>query len=88
MAELHSFDNLTGSPGGEQIEPPALFDLKKTVQLIYETDYRFAQPPTMPTLSAEARDGEVLLSWNSIAEQSKDPFLPDSLEYDFEGYKI
>ena len=88
MAELHSFDNLTGSPGGSQIEPPALFDLKKTVQLIYETDYRFAQPPRVPTLSAEARDGEVLLSWTSVSESSRDPFLPDSLQYDFEGYKI
>ena len=88
MAELHSFDYLTGSPGGTQPNAPALFELKKTVQLIYETDYRFAQPPITPTLTADAKDGKVILTWDSIAENSRDPFLPDELQYDFEGYKL
>jgi len=88
MAELHSFDPLTGSPGGESNEAPALFELKKTVQLIYETDYRFAQPPRMPTLTAEPRDGNVLLTWGNVSESSRDPFLPEEYQYDFEGYKI
>ena len=88
MAELHSSDYLTGSPGGTQPNAPALFELKKTVQLIYETDYRFAQPPTTPTLTADAQDGKIILTWNSNAENSRDPFLPDSLQYDFEGYKL
>ena len=42
MAEIHSMDNIQGSPGGDQQDVPALFALKKTIQLIYETDYRFA----------------------------------------------
>ena len=87
MAELHSFDPLEGLPGEAQ-NPVALFELKNTVQLIYESDYRFAQPPRMPTLTAEAKDGEVLLTWDSVAESSRDPFLPEDLQYDFEGYKI
>ena len=88
MAELHSFDPLTGSPGGDSQQAPALFELKKTVQLIYETDYRFAQPPRMPTLTAEPRDGNVLLTWGDVSESSRDPFLPEEYQYDFEGYKI
>ena len=88
MAELHSFDPLTGAPGGDSQEAPALFELKKTVQLIYETDYRFAQPPRMPTLTAEPRDGNILLTWGDVSESSRDPFLPEELQYDFEGYKI
>ena len=88
MAELHSFDNLTGLPGGQSQEATALFELKKTVQLIYESDYRFAQPPLAPTLTAEAGDNKVILTWNNISEFSRDPFLPDSIQYDFEGYKI
>ena len=88
MAELHSFDNLTGQPGGQSQEATALFELKKTVQLIYESDYRFAQPPLAPTLTAEAGDNKVILTWNNISEFSRDPFLPDSIQYDFEGYKI
>jgi len=88
MAELHSFDPIVGSPGGAGVDAPSLFELKTTVQLIYETDYRFATPPRMPTLYAEAGDGQVVLTWNDVAESSRDQFLPDSLQYDFEGYKL
>ncbi len=88
MAEIHSMDNIQGSPGGIAPDVPALFALKQTVQLIYETDYRFAVPPNIPTLTAEAGDEKVILTWNSIAESSIDRFLPDSLQNDFEGYKV
>ncbi|MBI45498.1 MAG: hypothetical protein CMG66_04970 [Candidatus Marinimicrobia bacterium] len=88
MAEIHSMDNIQGSPGGTEPSVPALFALKQTVQLIYETDYRFAVPPNTPTLTAEAGDEKVILTWDNIAESSIDRFLPDSLQNDFEGYKI
>ena len=88
MSELHSFDPLTGSPGGQSQGAVALFELKRTIQTIYETDYRFAQPPTAPVLTAEAGDEQVILTWGNISEMSRDPFLPDSLQMDFEGYKI
>ena len=89
MAEIHSYDLIVGPPAEEGAPNTiALFELKKTVQLIYETDYRFAQPPTAPTLTAEAGDNKVILTWNNISEFSRDPFLPDSIQYDFEGYKI
>ncbi|MDZ7378823.1 MAG: hypothetical protein ONB06_05680 [candidate division KSB1 bacterium] len=58
---------------------------KKTVQQIYNADYRFAKPPEKPTLTAIPGDGKVTLLWDSRAESSWDPFLQ---AYDFEGYRI
>ncbi|MDZ7292477.1 MAG: hypothetical protein ONB42_21325 [candidate division KSB1 bacterium] len=58
---------------------------KKTVQQIYNADYRFAKPPDKPTLRAIAGDGKVILYWDDKAEKSWDPFLQ---EFDFEGYNI
>ena len=56
-----------------------------TVQQIYNANYQFAVPPPMPTLTAEAGDGFVRLSWDDVAERGVDPV---SGEFDFEGYKI
>ncbi len=58
---------------------------QKTVQQIYNADYRFAKPPDKPTLTAIPGDGKVVLLWDTRAEQSYDPFLQ---EFDFEGYRI
>ena len=58
---------------------------RKTVQDIYDSDYRFPQPPDKPTLDAVAGDGEVTLYWDRVAEKSIDPVTK---ERDFEGYKI
>lgn len=58
---------------------------KRTVQNIYNNDYRFAIPPNKPTLTATPGDGKVTLRWDDHAEKSWDPFLQ---EYDFEGYQI
>ena len=41
----------------------------------------------MPTLTATAGDGEVILSWNNVADQlTREPFLGNI--NDFEGYKL
>ncbi len=58
---------------------------KKTVQQIYNADYRFAKPPEKPGITAIPGDGKVILLWDSKAERSFDPFLQ---EFDFEGYRI
>ncbi|MCF7824655.1 MAG: hypothetical protein K9N35_10845 [Candidatus Marinimicrobia bacterium] len=86
MAEIHSSDPVAGiNPPG--YTAPALFQLKKIVQLIYESDYRFAQPPEMPTLSATAGDGQVILSWDDASDKlTRDPFVGN--KNDFEGYKL
>ncbi|MDD5718513.1 MAG: hypothetical protein PHQ53_02365 [Candidatus Krumholzibacteria bacterium] len=57
----------------------------QTVQKIYNANYRFAVPPEMPTVTAEAGDGYVRLSWDDVAEHSLDPVTG---ERDFEGYRI
>ena len=86
MAELHSFEDQTGLISSNH-SAPALFQLKKTVQIIYEKDYRFAQPPEMPTLTATPRDGHVILTWDNRSDQlTREPFLQG--ENDFEGYKV
>ena len=57
----------------------------RTVQKIYDANYQFAVPPKLPTVTAEASDGRVRLSWDDVAERSADPVTG---EFDFEGYRI
>jgi hypothetical protein len=64
---------------------PELRDNVQTVQVIYNANYQFAVPPSLPTATAEAGDGFVRLSWDDIAERSIDPVTGLS---DFEGYRI
>jgi len=86
MSELHSYDPLAGLQSDEHTAP-ALYEQKKIVQVIYEKDYRFAQPPEMPTLTASAGDGEVVLTWDNVADtRTRDPFVGNV--NDFEGYKV
>ncbi len=86
MANLYAYDPLTGLNSAEH-KAPALFRLKEVVQQIYESDYRFAQPPLMPTLTATPMDGKVVLSWDDKADQyTREPFLDN--RNDFEGYKL
>ena len=86
MSELHSYDALAGLNSNDHTAP-ALYELKRIVQVIYEKDYRFAQPPKMPTLTATAGDGEVILTWDDIADtRTRDPFVGNV--NDFEGYKV
>lgn len=68
---------------------------KETVQQIYNANYNFAKPPLKPTLTAVPGDKKVFLYWNSISEESRDPFLGyeqgnPTLGYkkDFEGYLL
>jgi hypothetical protein len=86
MSELHSYDALAGLNSSSH-SAPALYELKRIVQVIYEKDYRFAQPPKMPTLTATAGDGEVVLTWDDVADtRTRDPFVGNV--NDFEGYKV
>lgn len=86
MAELHSYDPLSGLNAAGHAAP-SLFEQKRIVQVIYEKDYRFAQPPLMPTLTASPGDGEIILSWDNKSDtKTRDPFMGNV--NDFEGYKL
>lgn len=66
--------------------PDDLVLTKNTIQQIYNADYRFAKPPDKPRiLSVTPADKKVIITWDSRAEDSWDPFLQ---KYDFEGYRI
>jgi hypothetical protein len=56
----------------------------KTVQTIYNQNYRFFKPPLTPRLTAVPGDRKVTLYWDSKSEQSVDPISGK----DFEGYVI
>ncbi len=86
MSELHAYDALAGLNSSAH-KAPALFRLKEVVQLIYESDYRFAQPPLMPTLTATPGDGKVILHWDNKSDKfTRDAFVKNA--NDFEGYKL
>ena len=84
-AMIGAYENVASLNSGGQ--PYILIEKKRIVQLIYESDYRFAKPPEMPTLKATAHDGKVVLTWDNRAElYSREPLLGG--ENDFEGYKL
>ncbi len=56
----------------------------RTVQVIYNQNYQFIQPPSKPIVSAVEGDKKVTLFWDNAAELSVDPILGK----DFEGYVI
>ncbi|MCF8240821.1 MAG: hypothetical protein K9J16_05500 [Melioribacteraceae bacterium] len=62
-----------------------IFRRKKTVQQIYNANYRFAKPPEKPMLTAIPGDERVILYWDDRAEKSFDAFYQ---RVNFEGYRI
>jgi len=62
-----------------------LLDNKRTVQNIYNNNYRFPPPPLKPRMTATPGDGNVTLYWDRVAETSIDPITKIN---DFQGYKI
>ncbi len=62
-----------------------LFRRKKTVQSIYNANYRFAKPPEKPKLTVIPGNHKVTLYWDDRAEHTFDAFYQ---RYNFEGYRI
>lgn len=62
-----------------------LFRRKKTVQQIYNANYRFAKPPEKPIITAVPGDRKVTLYWDDRAEKTFDEFYQ---RINFEGYRI
>lgn len=67
------------------IDQDDLFRRKRTVQQIYNANYRFAKPPDKPIIKAVPGDGKVTLYWDDRAEKTFDAFYQ---RYNFEGYRI
>ncbi len=64
----------------------ALVFNKVTIQNIYNANYNFSKPPYTPKLTAVAGDRKVYLYWDSRAEQTRNPYLGNKM--DFEGYLV
>ena len=62
-----------------------IFRRKKTVQQIYNANYRFAKPPEKPILTAVPGDHRVTLYWDDRAEKTFDKFYQ---RINFEGYRV
>lgn len=62
-----------------------IFRRKKTVQQIYNANYRFAKPPEKPIIKVIPGDRKVTLYWDDRAEFTFDAFFQ---KFNFEGYKI
>ncbi|MEG8947119.1 hypothetical protein [Rosettibacter firmus] len=67
------------------IDKDDLFRRKKTVQQIYNANYRFAKPPEKPIVKAIPGNNKVTLYWDDRAEKTFDAFYQ---KYNFEGYRI
>ncbi|MEJ2634024.1 MAG: hypothetical protein P8184_01880 [Calditrichia bacterium] len=67
------------------IDEDDIFRRKRTVQQIYNANYRFAKPPEKPLIKAIPGDGRVMLYWDDRAEKTFDQFLQ---RFNFEGYRI
>ncbi|MEW6511440.1 MAG: hypothetical protein AB1428_10815 [Bacteroidota bacterium] len=67
---------------GESLDD--LLTSAKTVQTIYNQNYRFFKPPITPQMTAVPGDRKVNLYWDTRAEESVDPITGK----DFEGYVI
>ncbi|MCD4692870.1 MAG: hypothetical protein K8R79_08150, partial [Calditrichales bacterium] len=67
------------------IDKNDIFRRKRTVQQIYNANYRFAKPPDKPIIKAMPGDGKVTLYWDDRAEKTFDAFYQ---KYNFEGYRI
>jgi hypothetical protein len=61
-----------------------LLTTAETVQDIYNRNYRFYRPPSLPKVTAVPDDKKVTLYWDTSSEESDDPITGK----DFEGYVI
>lgn len=76
-------------PGGE-FRKDAIRKKRVRAQETYDNDYRFANAPITPKVTAITGDNKVTLYWDDAAESSFDTFI-DAIGgegFDFEGYRI
>ena len=59
---------------------------KAIVQQIYNSGYKFPQPPRKPKITISQNDGKVVIYWDGELTENDRDFI--TKEKDFEGYKI
>jgi hypothetical protein len=79
------------------VELPKVADI---AQSIYNTGFVLPRPPDKPNVTVVPDDKKVFISWDNVAELSKDPYYnftsdpsnalydPNYIQMDFEGYKL
>ncbi len=65
-----------------------LLVLNDIVQNVYDKGIKKPTPPDSPTLSVTPSYNGIHLQWDSKAERSVDPVIPDSLGAPFAGYRL
>ncbi|MGB9665428.1 MAG: hypothetical protein ACPL25_11005 [Ignavibacteria bacterium] len=68
-----------------ELQRKYLYSNANWAQLVYDTKYRFPEPPVSPRIKVVSEDRKVTLYWDRSAEFSIDPL---SGKQDFEGYRI
>ncbi|HQU70952.1 MAG TPA: hypothetical protein PLG66_01590, partial [Calditrichia bacterium] len=81
---------MAGGGNTKQADLEAAIQKQRQARTAFESDYRFAQAPTPPTVKAVPGDGKVTLYWDALAEESEDLFIKrlNGPFRDFEGYRI
>jgi hypothetical protein len=68
-----------------EIQRKNLYSNARWAQLVYDTKYRFPEPPVSPRVKVLSESKKVTIYWDKSAEYSVDPL---SGKRDFEGYRI
>ncbi len=68
-----------------ELQRKNLYSNSHWAQLIYDTKYKFPEPPVSPRLKVVPESNKITLYWDKSAEFSIDPL---SGRKDFEGYRI
>ncbi len=71
---------------GEGMDNLLLLD--DMVKKVYENDFPLPLPPTAPTATVTPIEGGTRITWDSLAESSIDPLVPDTLGKPFFGYRL
>jgi hypothetical protein len=69
---------------GEDLED--IVNNKKVVQQIYNSGYKFPQPPRKPEITITQEDGNVVIYWDGGPTENDRDFI--TKRKDFQGYKI
>ncbi len=79
--------SLKGTAG---LYPNNLLETAANALYVYQHDYLFPQPPSLPHLTLLPEDQKMVISWDNSSESSVEPVtaLPTTNPHNFEGYRL